>query len=61
MDTNKETQCQRDLIEALQDSVEATAYLEAAKEEDGKELVLLALSNLIKANQSSAFRHANKL
>ncbi len=58
MDTHKETQYQQDLIEALQDPVESAAYLESAKEED-KELVLLALSNLIKANQSYAFRQIN--
>ena len=59
METYQETQYQQDMIESLKDPVEAAAYLEAAMEEKDKEIILLALRNLMQAYQNAGFRHGN--
>ena len=46
----KVTTYQQDLIEALKDPREATAYLNAAMEEDDHALLLLALRNVAEAH-----------
>jgi probable addiction module antidote protein len=46
----KQTDYQKDLIEALKDPEEAAAYLNAAIEEGDKETFLLALRNVADAN-----------
>jgi probable addiction module antidote protein len=46
----KTTTYQEDLIEALKDSREAAAYLNAAMEEGDRELFLLALRNVAEAH-----------
>jgi len=46
----KQTDYQKDLIEALKDPVEAAAYLNAAIEEGDRETFLLALRNIAEAN-----------
>lgn len=46
----RQTDYQKDLIEALKDPTEAAAYLNAAIEEGDKELFLLALRNVAEAN-----------
>lgn len=45
----KQTEYQKDLIEALKNPVEAAAYLNAAIEEGDRETFLLALRNLAEA------------
>ncbi|WP_291323607.1 hypothetical protein [Desulfonatronospira sp.] len=59
MDTRQETQYQQDLIESLKNPGEAAAYFEAAMEEKDKEIILLALRNLLRAYQGAGFRHGN--
>lgn len=44
------TEYQQDLIEALKNSEEAAAYLNAALEEKDRETFLLALRNVAEAN-----------
>jgi probable addiction module antidote protein len=46
----KQTEYQKDLIEALKDPQEAAAYLNAAIEEGDRETFLLALRNVAEAN-----------
>jgi len=46
----KQTDYQKDLIEALQDPQEAAAYLNAAIEEGDRETFLLALRNVAEAH-----------
>ena len=46
----KQTEYQKDLIEALKDPIEAAAYLNAALEEGDKDTFLLALRNIAEAN-----------
>ena len=46
----QETEYQEDLIEALKNPEEATAYLNAALAEGDREAFLLALGNVAKAN-----------
>lgn len=46
----QETEYQEDLIEALKNPEEATAYLNAALAEGNRETFLLALDNVAKAN-----------
>jgi probable addiction module antidote protein len=46
----KQTDYQKDLIEALKDPQEAAAYLNAAIEEGDRETFLLALRNVAEAN-----------
>ncbi len=50
----KTTSYQEDLIEALKDSREAAAYLNAAMEEGDRELFLLALRNVAEAHGGMA-------
>ncbi len=50
----KTTTYQEDLIEALKDSREAAAYLNAAMEEGDRELFLLALRNVAEAHGGMA-------
>ncbi len=50
----KSTTYQEDLIEALKDSREAAAYLNAAIEEGDRELFLLALRNVAEAHGGMA-------
>ncbi|NJD38000.1 MAG: putative addiction module antidote protein [Geobacter sp.] len=46
----KQTEYQKDLIEALKDPAEAAAYLNVAIEEGDREAFLLALRNIAEAN-----------
>ena len=46
----KQTEYQKDLIEALKDPQEAAAYINAAIEEGDRETFLLALRNVAEAN-----------
>lgn len=47
---NKQTDYQKDLIEALKDPQEAAAYINAAIEEGDRETFLLALRNVAEAS-----------
>jgi len=46
----KQTEYQKDLIEALKDPQEAAAYINAAIEEGDRETFLLALRNVAEVN-----------